>query len=232
MNNKAKTAIIIGATGLVGSKLLKLLLNDNNFNKINIFVRRETGISHPKLNEFIIDFDKPDTWRDKVQGDVLFSALGTTRKKAGSKEEQYKVDYQYQYNFAITAATNGVSDYVLISSSNANANSSFFYSRIKGELEEAVEELPFDTITILQPGLLYGERINDERPLENFLVKLVMALNKVGLMKKRKPIYGKEVAQAALRAYSIASGVSKYKGNYLFNLAAKYHVETPNLLDS
>ena len=95
-----KTALLIGATGLVGGALLDLLLNDNRFEKVKVFVRRSTGESHPKLEEYQVDFDTLLTWKEFLKGDVLFSALGTTLKKAGSKEAQYKIDYTYQYELA------------------------------------------------------------------------------------------------------------------------------------
>lgn len=220
-NNKQQTALIIGATGLVGSHLLDLLLTDDNYNTVKIFVRKSTTIKHPKLKEYIVDFEKPKEWRQEVKGDVLFSALGTTLAKAGSQEQQYQIDYTYQYNTAVTAAANGVSNYVLVSAANANMNSSFFYPRIKGELEDATSKLPFGTITIIQPNLLYGKR-NEKRTLENFALKIFRGLNKISLLIKSKPIHGKEVAQAMLYAYQTAQGITIHKGNELFSLAKKY----------
>lgn len=221
MNNKQKTAIVIGATGLVGFQLIKLLLEDNTFDKVKVFTRKKTGLEHHKLEEHVIDFAQPMGWRDNVKGDVLFSALGTTLSKAGSKDQQYEVDYNYQYNTAVTAAANKVRDYVLVSAANANLNSSFFYPRIKGELEDAVTKLPFTTITIIQPNLLYGSR-QSKRTLENIGIKTFKSLNKIGILTGSKPIHGRDVAQAMLYAYEIANGISIHKGNDLFSLARKY----------
>jgi len=153
-----KTAIIIGATGLVGANLLSQILKDNTFSKVKIFVRRTTGIIHEKLEENIIDFDKIEEIKEKISGDVLFSCLGTTLKQAGSKSKQYMVDFIYQHEFAKHASENGVSEYFLVSSAGANPKSIVFYSRIKGELEEAVKELKFSKISIMQPSVLSGER--------------------------------------------------------------------------
>ena len=221
MTNKQKTAIVIGATGLVGSHLVKLLLDNNDYERVNIFVRRPTGLTHPKLTEYIVDFDQRTTWRDQVKGDVLLSVLGTTLRQAGSKKAQYEVDYQYQYNTAVTAATNGVRDYVLVSAQNANLDSSFFYSRMKGELEDAVTKLPFKNIVIMRPGLLYGKR-ESFRKRETLAIALFNALNKFGLMRKWKPIHGKDVAKAMLYGYETARGIEYHTGNELFSMAAKY----------
>jgi uncharacterized protein YbjT (DUF2867 family) len=153
-----RTANVIGASGLVGKQLVSQLLNHPEFEKVRVFVRRKTGISHPKLEEKLIYFDRPETWKQLVQGDVLFSAMGTTIKTAKTKENQYRVDYTYQYEFAKTAGKNGVPTYVLVSSMGADPKSSVFYSRIKGELEEAVEKLNFKRILIFRPSILDGDR--------------------------------------------------------------------------
>ena len=115
-------------------------------------------MQHAKLQERIVNFDAVPEWKALLTGDVLFSSLGTTLKQAGSKEAQYKVDFTYQYNIAKAAADNGVSQYVLVSSAGASPQSRIFYSRMKGELEEAVKTFSFPHITILQPGILQGER--------------------------------------------------------------------------
>ena len=214
MKNTNKTAIVIGATGVVGSSLVDLLLKDKSYSEVRILVRRSAGISHPKLKEFIVNFKNPAIWRDQVKGDVLFSALGTTLALAGSKEKQYEIDYTFQYNTAKAARVNKVSDYVLISSMNADANASMFYPRIKGELEEEVSKLGFDKLTIMQPGFLYGKR-KDNRPAENFAVATLKVLNKIGLFKNYKPIDGLHVAKATLKAHSLTQGIQRFTGNTL-----------------
>ena len=148
----AKTAIIIGATGLVGSHLLKELLSDEIFEKVKVFGRRSVGYKHPKLQEFICDFEQLYKTKENITGDILFSSLGTTLKQAGSKDQQYKVDFTYQYEFASLAAQNGVQQYILVSSASANERSKMFYLRIKGELEQKVQALEFSSVQIIQPS--------------------------------------------------------------------------------
>ena len=153
-----KIANVIGASGLVGHELLVQLLDHSEFEKVRIFVRRTTGMVHPKLEEQIIDFDQTESWKHLVKGDVLFSTLGTTIKTAKTKENQYRVDFTYQYEFAKAASENGVDTYLLVSSLGANPKSSVFYSRMKGELEDAVSKLQFKTLFIIRPSILDGKR--------------------------------------------------------------------------
>lgn len=194
-----KKALVIGATGLVGRELVQLLLQDDRFEKVVVFVRRTTGIKQAKLEEHIVSFDVPETWQQLVSGDVLFSALGTTLKQAGGQSAQYKVDYTYQYNFAKAAALNGVSTYVLVSSAGANPSSSIFYSRMKGELEEEIKKLQIPFIHIIQPGLLTGDR-KDFRLGEKVMAPLLSVVQYIPGIKKYRPIKGKTVAQAMLNA--------------------------------
>lgn len=160
-------ANIIGASGLVGHELLVQLLDHPEFEKVRIFVRRTTGIVHPKLEEQIIDFNQTESWKPLVKGDVLFSTLGTTIKTAKTKENQYRVDFTYQYEFAKAASENGVPVYLLVSSMGANPQSSVFYSRMKGELEDAVAKLPFRRLFIIRPSILDGDR-QEKRTGEKF----------------------------------------------------------------
>ncbi|MDP2365977.1 MAG: NAD-dependent epimerase/dehydratase family protein, partial [Ignavibacteria bacterium] len=103
-----KTAIVIGATGLVGNFITRKLLDDNRYVKVKVFVRRSLHISNPKLEEHLINFDNIDVWKEYITGDELYSALGTTIKKAGSKDAQYKIDFTYQYEVAKASAQNRV----------------------------------------------------------------------------------------------------------------------------
>lgn len=190
-----KKAIILGATGMVGAALLEQLLASDDYSEIVIFVRRKSGITHSKLTEYVVDFDRPEDWKALVSGDVLFSALGTTLAVAGSKENQYKVDFTYQYVFAKTAFENGVSDYVLVSSAGASAKAATFYLKMKGELDEAVQQLKFRSVSILRPGQLYGNR-KENRVAEKMAIQFMFGLNKIGLFRKYRPIHASEVARA------------------------------------
>ena len=194
-----KTAIVIGATGMVGIQLIKLLIDNKDYSEIIALVRRPIGIINPKLKEQQINFDLPETWSKYVKGDVLFSTLGTTISQAKTKEAQYKVDFTYQYNVAKIASDNGVSCYVLVSSAGANSKSKVFYSKMKGELETAVHGLPFACISILRPSLLVGNRIHSRMGEKTgFLV--INGLNKLGLFKRYKPIHANIVAKAMIMA--------------------------------
>lgn len=211
--NASKTAIVIGATGLVGNQLVQLLLSDDRYHLVKIFHRRSIGISHPKLEEHVIDFDDPESWQNSVVGDELFSSLGTTLKTAGSQKAQYKVDYTYQYQVAEAAAKNGVKTYVLISSTGADPTSRIFYSRMKGELDRDVQKLSFERIRIIQPGILDGDR--DESRLGETIGKAVMqVLQYIPPLKKHRPIHGKTVAQAMINSANLVSD----KGTRIFEL--------------
>jgi len=205
-----RIAIVIGATGLVGTQLVQLLLKDDRFSIIKIFARRSIGINHQKLQEHVIDFDHPEQWKHLVTGDVLFSCLGTTLKTAGSKEAQYKVDHNYQFSVAKPAADNGVPVYVLVSAAMANEHSKIFYTRMKGELERDVKQLPFEYIHIIQPGMLTGDR-KENRPFEKIATPFIQFLNKLGIAKKQKPIHASIVAQAMINvSFKKESKVNTY----------------------
>lgn len=194
-----KTAIVIGATGLVGSEVLDMLLEDGRYQKVKVFHRRSTGIEHPKLEEHVIDFDNIEEWKHLLTGDELYSALGTTIKKAGSQEAQYTIDFTYQFETAKAAAENGVQRYSLVSSAGANYQSRMFYSRLKGELDDAVKELPFDVITILRPSILDGDR-GEDRPAEKFGLLMARLFTKIPGLKKYRPILGRKVAQGMVNS--------------------------------
>ena len=184
---KKLNALVIGATGATGRELVSLLLENENFNSVTIFVRKKTNINHDKLIIHCIDFSKLDKYKDLVNGDVLFSALGTTLKDAGSKEKQYQVDFSYQYQFAQIASNNNVNSFSLVSSAGANSNSMFFYPKIKGKLEESVKELNFQSIQIFQPSFLIRQE-DLLRSNEKIGIKIFSVLNNFGLFKSLKPI--------------------------------------------
>jgi len=192
------TANVIGATGLVGKQLLKQLLENDNFEKVRIFVRRDAGISHPKLEQQVVDFSNEETWVKNLTGDVLFSALGTTLKQAGSKEKQYEVDYTFNLRFAQKAKTNGIENYVLVSSVGANPKSNIFYPRIKGKLDEAVTKLGFKNLAVLRPSSLTGDR-EETRWMEKMSIPIVRFVTRF-ILRKYRPISGETVAQAMINA--------------------------------
>lgn len=186
--------IVIGATGLVGRSIITQLLIHPEVSEVKVFARRSTGIQNPKLIEHIVDFEKVNDWKHEVTGDVLFSALGTTLKTVGTKEAQFRIDHDYQLMVALAAASNKVSSYVLISSVNASSSSSFFYLKMKGELEDKVRTLGFKSISLLRPGPLKGHR---EKPrLMEEISSAILSRLPVG--SGMKPVEGDQVAKVAI----------------------------------
>lgn len=215
------TALVIGATGLVGSQLVDVLLADARFSRVVTFARRPLGREHPRLEAHAVDFRAPETWADRVRGDVLFSALGTTIKAAGSQAAQREVDYTFQYRTAAAAAKNGVATLALVSSSGANAKSRLFYPRIKGELERDVAVLGFRRVCLLRPGLLEGERAQ-KRTGEQLAAPVLRALQWVPGLRALRPVPGREVARALVQAWAEGpAGITVYGPEDVFALAAR-----------
>jgi uncharacterized protein YbjT (DUF2867 family) len=193
------TALMIGASGLVGSQLLSQLLADDRFGKVIALGRRALDTPHAKLETRVIDFSAPESWSSLVQGDVAFSALGTTIKQAKTQDAQRQVDYEYQLAFAKAAAKNGVPTYVLCSAAGANPESGRFYSRIKGELDRDVQTLGFERVRIMRPSLLGGDR-KEARAGEKIGSALLGAMNALGIARKYREIHGDVVAKAMINA--------------------------------
>lgn len=204
-------AVLIGATGAVGKDLLQALLEDARYTEVVAFARRALGVQHEKLREHTIDFDAPATWQELVKGDVLFSTLGTSLKQAGSKEAQRHIDYDYQLAFAKAARANGVKSLVLLSSIGADSKSSIFYLRLKGELDDAVQCLGFDSLTIMRPPSLI--RAKSKRFGETASIKLLQAVNAIGLAKRLAPMETVVVARSmAALGLDSASGTRIIEG--------------------
>ncbi len=215
-----KTAIVIGATGLVGSFITLKLLDDKRYEKVKVFVRNPLEIRHQKLEEYLVDFDKVDLWKFNLIGDELYSALGTTLKKAGNKEAQYKVDYTYQYQIAKAASENGVKKILLVSSLGADYKSSNFYLRMKGNLDEKIQQLNFESIQIFRPSILVGLR-SEKRLSESIAIKIAGTITKlIPAFKKYKPIKASLVAEAMIKSANqiILDKIKIYPSEKIFDI--------------
>ena len=217
----AHTAMVLGATGLVGGEVVKLLVQDARFDSVVALARRPLAWTHPKLRVQILDFDQPASWHlEEARADMLFSALGTTLKQAGSKEAQYKVDVTYQLEIARAAAAAGVTTYALVSAMGASASSSSFYMKMRGELEEGVRTLPFVRLRILRPGMLEGVRAED-RPKERWAIAALKVVGSLPGLKAVRPIEGAAMARALVAAALDESpGTKVYGPGELHALAA------------
>jgi len=202
-----KKAIVLGATGLVGSKLVDLLAKESGVATVVAVTRRLVNYTSKKIINEVINFDQLEQHRDIFSGEVLFSCLGTTLKQAGSIEEQRKVDFEYQYEIAKIASENKVRHYILVSSSGANSKSRNSYLKMKGDLEDAVSVLPFKRISILQPSLLIGER-ESFRLGESVGSWVLPLLCKLPVLKQYRPISGDEVAEKMV-TLSLSAGNPK-----------------------
>jgi len=221
-NNKTimKTALIIGGTGLIGNKLLKLLLESSDYEKVIAFSKREMQLKHPKLVLEIIDFDKPESYANLVQGDDFFCTIGTTIKKAGSKEAFRKVDYQYPKQFATIALENGIKQFLLISSLGADEKSGNFYLKTKGEIQSFLKNSSFESVSIVQPSLLLGDR-KEFRFGEQVgaVVMKIFSFLLIGSLKKYKAIHGDTVAKALFTvAQKSKKGFTIYESDLLEQL--------------
>lgn len=196
-----KTALIAGATGLIGKELLQFLLNSNEYDKVIAIVRRPVELDHAKLDERVVDFDQLEQSKEIFAVDDVFCCLGTTIKKAKTKEAMWKIDVDYPVAIARLASSQGARKFLLVSSMNADSDSPIFYSKMKGKLEEEIKQIPFETTAIFRPSLLLGDREEfrlGERAAAAIFTKVPFLF--AGPLKKFKAIEGRIVASAMYRA--------------------------------
>lgn len=192
-----KTALIAGATGLVGGQLLDLLLNDPYYTKVLAITRKPIEGKGDKLKNLLVDFNKLDQYASEMTGNDVFCCLGTTMKKAGSKAKFRQVDHDYPLQIAKMAYQNGAEQYLLISALGADKDASIFYNQVKGETEQAVGTVGYKSYHIFRPALLMGPREEarvGEDAAKNFFKALGFLF--VGPLKKYKAIDSAKVARA------------------------------------
>ena len=195
-----KTALIFGSSGLVGSCLLDLIINDNNYNKIKLFVRSELINTNSKLEIIKIDFNNLENYKDSIVGDDCFFCIGTTRKNTPDKNEYTKIEYNLPIDVAKIAKSNSVNNFIYISSLGANPNATSLYLKNKGQAEEELKKLNFSNLSILRPSILLGNR-KENRVGEKIGIFIMKTLSPLflGKIKKYKPIKVKNVAKTMLQ---------------------------------
>lgn len=220
---QAKTAVLLGATGLTGKHLLYLLLADARYERVRVIVRKSIKQLHPKLEEIIVDFRNEAAFKEAIgTGDVIFCCIGTTMKNVNGDKTLYRqIDYDIAVNAAKFGAENSFSDYVLISAVGANAGSGNFYVRLKGEVENAVSAFSYKSVYIFRPSLLMGSR-NETRTGEKIFQAImpVFSFLMIGGFQKYKPIHIETLAKGMLNApFTNNTGVHIEEYQQIKNLA-------------
>jgi len=194
-----KTALIFGSSGLIGSYLLDLIVNDNNYSKIKLFVRSEPVNTSPKIEIIKTDFNNLINHKDSIVGDVCFFCIGTTRKNTPDKNEYINIEYNLPIEVAKIAKSNSVNYFVYVSSIAANTNASGLYLKNKGRAEEELKKLNFLKLSIMRPSILLGTR-KEKRVGEKIGIFAMKTLSPLflGKMKKYKPVKAKNVAKTML----------------------------------
>jgi uncharacterized protein YbjT (DUF2867 family) len=214
MQNKA---VIIGSTGLIGSYLLELILNNEKYTHVIALVRKPLPSKNKKLMYVATDFKHLDQVAAHINGSCLFICIGSTMAKAGSQEAFLKIDYDIPVDVAHIAIINGVTSCVVVSSLGADANSSNFYLQTKGKMEQAIEKLGFQKTIFMRPSLLFGAR--QEFRLGELMGKFFMKLSGplfLGPFKKYRGIHGQTVAKAMLKvSLQEIIGVKKFESNQI-----------------
>jgi uncharacterized protein YbjT (DUF2867 family) len=192
-----KTALLAGSTGLIGKQLLQLLLESSRYSKVIALTRQDLP-AHPKLVQIKTEFEKVSESADDLKADDVFCCLGTTMQKAGSKENFYKVDFEYPLLLSKITLSLGTKQFLLVSALGADKMSSIYYNKVKGEIEEAIVQVGFETVHIFRPSLLLGPRA--EKRAGEDTAKLLYKVFGFLIPKKYKAIEAVKVARAMIHA--------------------------------
>lgn len=214
MNNKEekRIAVVVGATGLIGSWVVEKLLKSNKYHQVRVLTRKMFLINDPHLESIIFDFDNPSP--DLVWGDDIFCCLGTTMAKAGSKEAFYKVDFSYPVQIATMALANGAKRFAIVTAMGADSKSAIYYNRVKGEVEDALKDLGYQSLLIFRPSLLLGNRT--EKRLGERIGEQFMKLFKPLIPGKYRAVEAEKVAAAmVLITTSSVRGTVVYESDIL-----------------
>jgi uncharacterized protein YbjT (DUF2867 family) len=200
---KELTAVVIGATGLTGSLLVKELIKNNDFKTVRTLVRTPADIHHPKLEQRMVNFNDLNDYTQKFgEGDIIFCCVGTTQKKVHKDKEAYKkVDYDIPVNAAKIGIEKGFKQFLIVSAIGANENSSNFYLSLKGKTENKIRQFPYVGIGIFQPSILNSNR--KENRIGERLAQIIMDLLSfllLGPLKKFRAIGADNVAKAMVQA--------------------------------
>lgn len=207
-----KSAIVFGATGLIGGYLLRELLDSPAYAVVNAVVRRDIGVRHAKLSQLFADHRSLEDIKEQLKGDHVFCCVGTTKKKTPDLDEYYRIDHDFPVAAARYTKDNGASAFLLISALGANPKSSNFYLRMKGETERDVIDVGFEQTHVFRPSLLTGSR-QEKRVLESLASRLFTVVNPLLIngLSKYRAIPATWVASAMCRAATTGGeGVHTY----------------------
>jgi uncharacterized protein YbjT (DUF2867 family) len=215
-----KTALVFGASGLIGRFLSEQLLSYPEYSKVVIFVREKLHMVNPAIEQIIFNTDKFAEIEALFNRSHVFCCIGTTRKKAGSNENFFKIDHDLVEKIAQNAARNKADAFVVVSSIGASAESGNFYLRTKGLMEQSIKTFQFSNISILRPSILLGMR-SENRLLENIgkQIAVITSPLMVGKFRKYKPIHAADVAKAMIVSASKGKGIFIHESDEIEQLA-------------
>ena len=214
-----KTALLFGASGLVGSHLLNQLISNNNYSKIKLFVRSAIDLNEPKIEIIQTDFNNLENHREDIKGDDCFFCIGTTKKNSPDKNEYKRVELEVPKQIAQIAKSNFVNSFVFVSSGYADPKSSGDYLKFKGEVEEELKKLNFPKLGVMRPSFLLGDR-KEKRVGEKigiFIFKLISPLL-LGPLKKMKPIHSEIVARSMIKVANEDLQKNTFESNEIMEL--------------
>jgi uncharacterized protein YbjT (DUF2867 family) len=194
-----KCVIVLGASGLIGSKLLTDLLYNEEFTSVKIFVRKKLYMNHEKLEQIVTNFDKLEQIKNEIIADEVFCCLGSTKSKTPDIETYRKIDVIYPLFFATAALANGAKTYHIVTAMGANAKSGNYYNKLKGEVEDGLRKLSYPNLNIYRPSFLTGDR-TENRPLENIMIPIMKVIDHIliGKLKKYRSIDAGIVAKGMI----------------------------------